>query len=227
MLWGILSSDYATQASYYATKKACEPLHAQLDLATGDVQVIDTTREPLERAKVDADVYALDGKLLLHREATVDAPADDVTQALHLDLAPLMADTTVLVHLALHRSDGGLLSENLYWRAATDAGYRALDTLAKADVTLAAEEVSRSIRVHLKNASAVAALNTKLTVVDAADQSEVLPAFYSDNYISLLPGEERIVTVDLPGAGKGRALRVKLRGWNANAAFAEVGRAGK
>jgi hypothetical protein len=194
------------------------------------VQVIDTTREPLRQAKVEADVYALDGKLLLHREATLDAPADDVTKALHLDLAPLLGDATVLVHLALHSHDGALLSENLYWRAASDAGYRALDTLAQADVTLAAEEASgntRSIRVYLKNTSAVAALNTKLTVVHADDDSEVLPTFYSDNYISLLPGEERLVTVDLPGAGKGRALRVKLRGWNANAASTDVGGANK
>ncbi len=227
MLWGILSSDYATQASYYATKKACEPLHVQLDLATGDVQVIDTTREPLEQAKVDADVYALDGKLLLHRDATLDAAADDVTEALRLDLAPLLGETTVLVHLALHGRNGALLSENLYWRAASDAGYRALDTLGKADVTLAAEEASgptRSIRVHLRNASAVAALNTKLTVVYAGDESEVLPAFYSDNYISLLPGEQRTLTVDLPKADRKRAIRIKLRGWNATPASVALGK---
>ncbi len=225
MLWGILSSDYATQASYYATKKACEPLHVQFDLATNDVEVIDTTREPLPHAKVDAEVYALDGKLLLHQDATVDAAADDVTQALHLDLAPLLRDTTVLVHLALHGRDGALLSENLYWRAASEAGYRALNSLAKAHVTLTAKESSsttRSIVVDLKNTSTFAALNTKLTVVYADNESEVLPAFYSDNYVSLLPGEQRTITVDLPRSERGRALRVKFRGWNATAVASDI-----
>jgi hypothetical protein len=220
MLWGILSSDYATQASYYATKKACEPLHAQLDLTTGDVQVIDTTREPLPHARVDAEVYALDGKLLLHRDATIDAAADDVTRALHLDLAPLLGDTTILVHLALHSRQGALLSENLYWRAASDAGYQALQSLPKADLTLTVESAAGadstggSIRIRVNNRGAVAALNTKLTMVYADNDSEVLPAFYSDNYISLLPGEQRVVTVALPGADRKRAIRVKLRGWN-------------
>jgi len=232
MLWGILSSDYATQASYYATKKACEPLHVQLDLATNDVQLINTTRAALPHARVDADVYALSGKLLLHREATLDAPPNDATQALHLDLAPLLGDTTVLVHLALHGPDGKLISENLYWRAASDAGYRALTTLARADVALTAEEspatAGRSIQVHLENTSAVAALNTKLTVfyTDASDElgaSEVLPAFYSDNYISLLPSEQRTVTIDLPGSDGRRPLRVSLRGWNATPATANLG----
>ncbi|WP_263374852.1 glycosyl hydrolase 2 galactose-binding domain-containing protein [Granulicella aggregans] len=225
MLWGILSSDYATQASYYATKKACEPLHVQLDLATNDVQVINTTREALQNAKVDADIYALDGKLLLHRDATLDAPANDVEQALHLDLAPLLGNTTVLVHLALHRPDRTLLSQNLYWRAASDTGYRALNSLAASALTLTAVETSapsgRSIKVHLKNTSAVAALSSKLTTF-YDDGSEVLPAFYSDNYISLLPGEERTVTIDLPRADKKQAIRVKLRGWNVTPASAEL-----
>jgi hypothetical protein len=229
MLWGILSSDYATQASYYATKKACEPLHVQLDLATDDVQLINTTREPMHEAKVDADVYALDSKLLLHREVVLDAPADDVAQALHLDLAPLLGDSTVLVHLALHDSAGALLSENLYWRAASDAGYRALQTLPKVNLGLQVENgphiagsagsldrttPGRRITVHLKNSGTVAALNAKLTVLRTADSSEVLPAFYSDNYISLLPGQERDVLVDLPDVGTNRGIRLQLRGWN-------------
>jgi hypothetical protein len=250
MLWGILSSDYATQASYYGTKKACEPLHVQLDLATNDVQLINTTRDRLEHARVEVSVYSLDGKLLLNREAIVEGAPDDVTQALHLDLAPLLGDTTVLVHLALHDRDGALLSQNLYWRAASDAGYRALDALASTDVALKAEEApaaglghspaepsGRTIEVHLKNTSSVAALNTKLTIfygpaksdksdgTEESGESEVLPAFYSDNYISLLPGEQRTVTVDLPRADRKRAIRVSLRGWNVTPASVDVGHA--
>ena len=239
MLWGILSSDYATQASYYATKKACEPVHIQLDLATGDVQLINIKREPLTQAKVNADVYALDGKLLMHREASLSAASNDVTQALKLDLTPLLGDTVILIHLALHGEDGALLSENLYWRAASDAGYRALNSIAKADVRLSAEEApaapgtpGRSLIVHVKNTSAGAALNTKLTVfyalptpgnADAPGEAEVLPAFYSDNYISLLPGEQRTVAVDLPRAGWHKTIRVRLRGWNVAPASTDIG----
>jgi hypothetical protein len=220
-LWGILSSDYDTQASYYATKKACEPIHVQLDLATNDVQVIDTTRDPLHQVKIEADVYALDGKLLLHRDATRDTAADDVTRAMQINLAPLLEDTTVFVHLALHAQDGALLSQNFYWRAASDAGYRALNGLPLAHVTLSAHPVSggghengNKLAVELRNTSAVAALNTKLVTTRAANGSEVLPTFYSDNYISLLPGEVRTVTVDMPEVDAKRALRLTVSGWN-------------
>lgn len=233
-LWGILSSDYDTQASYYATKKACEPKHVQLDLATNDVQVINTTRDPLHQVKVSADVYGLDGKSLLHHEATMDAATNDVTRAFHIDLAGLLGDTTVLVHLALRDQDGALLSENLYWRAASDAGYRALNQLTPARVTVAARETGEDkpesgqrLEVRLKNTSAVAALNTKLVIVNAADGSSILPAFYSDNYISLLPDETRVVTIDLPRIASRQALRVKVRGWNVIEGASDVTPAGK
>jgi hypothetical protein len=225
MLWGILSSDYATQASYYGTKKACEPLHVQLDLATNAVEVINTTRAALAGATVEADVYSLEGKVLLHREAKVSAAADDVTEAMRLELAPLLGETTVLVKLALRGGDGKVVSDNLYWRAASDAGYRALDGMAKADVAVTAEAAGaagRAIVVRLKNGGSVAALQVKLTVVDAGG-AEVLPAFYSDNYVSLLPGEAREVRVEVPKVGGVGGLRVKVRGWNLGDGVVGVG----
>ncbi len=236
MLWGILSSDYDTQASYYGTKKACEPLHVQLDLATNDVQVINTSRDALRRAKVDANVYSLEARQLMHSQVTIDAAPDDVTQGMHLDLAPLLGNTTVLVHLSLYGQDGALISQNLYWRAASDAGYRALDSLASTKVTLTVHqaqmdassspaESGQRLEIHLKNIGRVAALNTKLTARYASDDmnnAEVLPAFYSDNYISMLPGEERTVTVDLPRAKSAQALQIRVRGWNVIPASAEV-----
>jgi hypothetical protein len=60
----------------------------------------------------------------------------------------------------------------------------------------------------------VAALENKLTLLDAGG-TEVLPAYYSDNYLSLLPGEQRVVTISLPAGNRTGGLRLGLRGWNA------------
>jgi hypothetical protein len=70
---------------------------------------------------------------------------------------------------------------------------------------------------------AQSALNTKLVTISVGDGSEILPAFYSDNYISLLPGEARTVTVDMPGVNTKQALRLKIRGWNVEPASANAG----
>lgn len=42
----------------------------------------------------------------------------------------------------------------------------------------------------------------------------ILPAYYSDNYVSLLPGEERTVTVKAPASAARGEAYFTLRGWN-------------
>jgi hypothetical protein len=78
------------------------------------------------------------------------------------------------------------------------------------------------MQVKLKNTSTVAALNTKLIAINAADGQQILPAFFSDNYISLMPSEERIVAVDLPGASKISPIKLKMYGWNVEESSLDV-----
>ena len=67
--------------------------------------------------------------------------------------------------------------------------------------------------VRIKNTGSAAALMVKLTLNDAATGQRILPAYYSDNYVSLLPGEERTVSVAF-AAGDTKPS-IGLRGWNA------------
>ncbi len=220
MLWGILSSDYDTQASYYATKKACEPLHVQLDLATDEVAVINTTLEPLRGATVTADVYSVAGSPLQHRAITLNAASDDVTEAMRLDLPALEGKGTVFVRLQLRDAQSHLQSDNFYWRARGDAGYRALAAMPLGTVQTRVRVLPRdphsreqALEVHLHNAAAVPVLETKLALFDEQG-AEILPAYYSDNYISLLPGEDRVVRIQIPEVKAHGTWRLLTRGWN-------------
>jgi len=58
-MWQILSSDYDTQASFYGTKIACEPLHVQLNLANGVVDVVNTTTQVRSGLTVRARVLGV------------------------------------------------------------------------------------------------------------------------------------------------------------------------
>ncbi|MBY0393626.1 MAG: hypothetical protein K2Q27_10210, partial [Novosphingobium sp.] len=42
--------------------------------------------------------------------------------------------------------------------------------------------------------------------------ARVLPVFYEDNYISLMPGEARTLTVRVPPSAK--PASIAIRGWN-------------
>jgi hypothetical protein len=216
-MWQILSSDYDTQASFYGVMKACEPQHIQLDLSNYDVDLINTTTQPLGNATITAEAFSLENKSLLHHEAQQSVGADASVDAFHLDLATLLGNGTVLVKLALKSANGQVISQNLYWLAAKSEDYRDLDKLPAANVTATASfskgnDGEARITVQLKNNGPSAALENKLTLVNGKDGSRILPAYYSDNYVSLLPGESREVTIDYPATEGNAALT--LRGWN-------------
>jgi hypothetical protein len=57
----------------------------------------------------------------------------------------------------------------------------------------------------VENVSRGVAFLTRLRLVTGKDQSEILPVFWEDNYISLLPGEKREVNVRIRRSDIGEA----------------------
>jgi Exo-beta-D-glucosaminidase Ig-fold domain/Glycosyl hydrolases family 2/Glycosyl hydrolases family 2, sugar binding domain/Glycosyl hydrolases family 2, TIM barrel domain len=219
-VWQILNSDYDTQSSFYGVKEACEPLHIQLDLSNYGVDIINTTKDASAGLLAVADVYSLENKLLLHHEEKRDAPANQTTAGFKLDLASLLAsEDVVLVKLELKSAAGEVLSRNLYWLGEKSSSYRRLNRLAPASVAVTTKSVRSGdnvrILVQLRNTGNVVSLETKLTLLNASDGSRILPAYYSDNYISLLPGETREIEIEYPAKTTTSPAQLALRGWNA------------
>jgi hypothetical protein len=217
--WQILSSDYDTQSSFYGVKKACERVHVQLDLSDYNVAVVNTTMDRLSGLSVRANVFSLDSRPLLHQEVTVNATADEVTDGFRLDLAPLLStNEVVLVKLDLRNSSGEPVSENFYWLGAESVSYRRLNRLPRASLSLTARSIRAGETSHivaeLQNTGTVVSLANKLTLLNAVDGSRILPAYYSDNYVSLLPGESRKIEIDYPPGTGETAPQLAIRGWN-------------
>ncbi|HEY6339708.1 MAG TPA: LamG-like jellyroll fold domain-containing protein [Candidatus Sulfotelmatobacter sp.] len=218
-VWQILTSDYDTQSSFYGVKKACEPLHVQLDLSNYNVAIVNTTNDPHTGLSISAKVYSLDNKLLLHHEEKKDAAADSVTDGFKLDLAPeLASDGVVLVKLELRSAGGEVVSENFYWLGAESASYRRLNRLPASSLSVTARSTRANdeidVRVEVRNAGSVVSLMNKLTLLNAADGSRILPAYFSDNYVSLFPGESREIEIQYPAKAANGTAQLAVRGWN-------------
>lgn len=219
-MWQILSSDYDTQASFYGVKKACEPLHVQLNLANYGVDVVNTTTAARTGLTVSAKVYSLANALLFQATDQKDVAADSTTPSLHLDLEPYLTKGMVLVSLELHDAKGALVSQNLYWLGARPASYRELNSLAPTQLKASATSTTTvgdtvKVTIQLTNPASVVSLENKLTLLNAGDKQRILPAYYSDNYVSLLPGESRTIQVEYPSAAAHGPAQIALRGWNA------------
>ena len=216
--WQIYSSDYDTAAAYYAVKKACEPLHAQLNLPDYSVAVANVSQQAQSGLRLRTRILTLDGRQLQQRIDRLSIAANSVATLPALDLQPWLAiHQLILVHLSLTDSHGAVLSNNLYWQSAGDAGQRRLNELGPQPIAISARATPQRdgsrLDVLIHNQGHEVALATKITILDKAG-NRVLPLYYQDNYIALLPGESRHIEVQCP-ASSGQCARVALRGWNA------------
>jgi len=215
--WQIYSADYDTHAAYYGVKKACEPVHVQMDLPDFRLAVINTTREARRGLSLRSRILSLDGEMLSQRTDALNAPANATTT-----LAPLALSThldrnrLVLVALSLTDSRGTVISENVYWQARDEASHQLLNGLAAQEITaetsIADQPLERIVTAKVTNRGTAPSLNIKLTLVDEKGR-RILPAYYSDNYLTLLPRESRKVEIRFPTTAS-PTVSLQLRGWN-------------
>lgn len=210
------SSDYDTHAAFYGAKKGAEPVHVQMNQPDRRVVMINTTRNAVPGVRVTARVTDVAGRAVLAKEAKLNLAAGASGEAFVLDLDEALRKGPVFIRLEAFGADGERISDNFYWQAANPADLRALSAMPKPTIavrraqdTAAGEE--KVVNIDLHNTGADPALQTKLTLFDDTG-AQILPAYFSDNYVSLLPGEERRVTVRYP-ASRGKAT-IRLRGWN-------------
>ena len=228
MVWQMYSSDYNAHAAFYAIKKACEPVHVQLNLPGMEAAVINNTTRPLENLRLRARVLSPAGVEIFSREEKLYAQANTPVESFKIEIPGRAAYSLVFIKLELRGEAGQMLSENFYWHAARKSDYRKLNdmTAVAVDATATREDEGKSVLVHvdLTNGRAGIALATQVTLRDARTNAPALPAYQSDNFISLLPGERRRVTIEAPTTTATREMRVALTGWNVRASAVPVRR---
>jgi Exo-beta-D-glucosaminidase Ig-fold domain/Concanavalin A-like lectin/glucanases superfamily/Glycosyl hydrolases family 2/Glycosyl hydrolases family 2, sugar binding domain/Glycosyl hydrolases family 2, TIM barrel domain len=216
--WQIYSSDYDTAAAYYAVKKACEPVHAQLNLPDFSLTVTNISRTAQPRLTLRSRVLSLDNRLLAERADSVTVAANAIATLEPLPMKALLErERMVLVVLRLTDPHGTMLSQNVYWQGWDAASHQRLMDLPRQAIAMSARAIKSAedprVAVLLKNEGRAAALAVKITMLDERGK-RVLPVYYDDNYVALLPAESRRIEVHCP-LGRARCARVALRGWNA------------
>jgi hypothetical protein len=219
-VWQLYHHDLEPNSALFAVKKAAEPIHIQLNEGNGEVEVINNLDAPLEKARAHLSIYNLDGTIAYQRDYDVSAAASVATSLGAVDW-PADLSAVHFVKLELRDADEKLLSENFYWRAQPEHqdDLKALGGLPI--VTLDARVDRREVEgksffdVTLHNPGTQIALMTHVQLRRKGSDERVLPVYYSDNYISLVPNESRTITIEAATADlKGEAAHVLVDGWN-------------
>jgi mannosylglycoprotein endo-beta-mannosidase len=91
-----------------------------------------------------------------------------------------------------------------------------LQKIASAKVNIKARQSGRgTIEVEISNpAGGPVAFFNRVSLVNKKTKERILPVFFSDNYISVLPGESKVVNIDYDPAIVNGKTAVLFSGWN-------------
>ncbi|MFT3903018.1 MAG: glycoside hydrolase family 2 TIM barrel-domain containing protein [Niabella sp.] len=208
-VWQTYDYYYDATGSYWGAKIACEPLHVQWNASNNSIKAVNTTSYDLKNATVKAIVYNINGKEMpeLGKSAKIDVPASNIAEAFRLAFDTDNQTGTGLtplhfIKLELRDAEGKLLSENFYWRnGVKELDYTALNSLPAANLSctlVGKESVSGTMKLtlSLKNNARTVAFANRLRLVNKKTGERVLPLIMSENYITLMPGEEKIISME-------------------------------
>jgi hypothetical protein len=223
-VWQIYHYDLEPNSSLFAVRSAGEMQHIQFNEATGELQVINNLPELLNNAVAHVTVYNLDGSAAYQHETPVTAPP---STAANLGAVQFPATVSAVHFLRLELNDaaGRLISRNFYWRSLPEHpdDFTAMEKMSKVTIEAKGESKTvgekRIVTVALHNPSTNLAVMAHLQLRRKTSGERVLPVYYSDNYVSLVPNETRTITIEAAlSAFKGEVPLVMLDGWNVTVA---------
>jgi exo-1,4-beta-D-glucosaminidase len=239
MIWHLYDYYLDAGAGYFATKKACEPLHIQYSYDDRSVVVVNSTYRPADGLRATLHVHDLAWKELYTASANLDSSPDSSQRIFDIpDSLYSGAEHIFFIDLSLADSSGHIVSRNFYWvpgmlttfdweradythtPAERHEDLTALTSLPAATVAVHAEiettSRGREILLHLDNSSAALAFQLRAAVRTASGDL-IAPVFWSDNWIELTPSESVTLTALLPESAPAAPV-VNIEGWNVAAA---------
>jgi beta-mannosidase len=199
-VWQLYHYDLEPNASLYGAKKAAETVHVQLNEANGGIEVVNNSPNELTALRVHTTIYGFDSKVDSSKDYDVArVPGSSTVKVAQIDVSARISPI-YFVKLDLIGGGGQLISTNFYWQNVAQDDFTELGKLPTAAIEVTAEPKVEGektlLTVTLKNPTGTIALMTHLQLHQNGSGKRVLPVFYSDNYITLVPGESRVVTIE-------------------------------
>lgn len=239
VMWHLYDYYLQPAAGYFGTKKAGEPLHIQYSYDDRSIVVVNNVNRDFVNLTAEAAMYNFKLRRIFFRKMRISSLSDSVQKLFTLPNNDIDTDV-YFVKLRVLDEVGNVVSTNFYWLPKTPSvidwsvehekdhpyysavlRYEDLSQLnSLPSVRLEAKANMRrgpngtEVHVRLRNPTQDLAMQVHLSVVEAQNGSEILPVYWDDNYVSLMPGETRLIVARYRGAASKGHLQLDVDGWN-------------
>jgi exo-1,4-beta-D-glucosaminidase len=236
MIWHLYDWYLRPGGGYFGAKTAMQPLDPVYGYDDNSIYVVNSRFEPAKALHVTTKVLNLDMTEKFSNDSTVEVPEDGVVKVVSLpEISGL--STTYFVALKISDGSGQTVGSNFYWLSTKPetidwakstwymtptlsyADFTELSQLPKVKLTVTERSERQGedeiTHVTLQNPTKNLAFFVRLKVDKGKGGEEILPVLWTDNYVSLLPGEKREFTAKYRASELGAAKpSVEVSGFN-------------
>jgi exo-1,4-beta-D-glucosaminidase len=230
MYWQLYDYYFMPNGAFYGAKTACEPLHIQYCYDDNSIKIVNCFYHDFKELKATVNLYDFNLKSIGSQKMDANIAADSSMKITTLNIPK---DITKVFFLKLNLDDasGKQVSSNFYWLSSNGdekADFTDLNKLQAATINVTASAVKQdggkcNLTVTIENLGKTLAFAVNPVILKSTSKDPVLPVFWEDNYISLLPKEKKVLHVeyDLKNLGGEKPL-LKVEGWNVKAIEKEL-----
>lgn len=232
--WQLYDYYFIPTAAYYGVKKANEPVQLIYNYANRRLYIANSTLNSYDKLRASVVIADLQGGVVFSDEMVLNI---DENTSEPIYRIPPVYNTSFLV-LTLRDQNNRVIADNTYWLAGNPdvydwektewfytplksrANFTALNYMPLASIELSRQYVASdresAIETHVTNTSDRIAFFVNVSLRDSSNKT-VVPVFWEDNYITLLPGESRQVKCRLYRPLKPeQQYKLIISGWNVN-----------
>jgi len=240
LIWHTYDYYLYPAGTYFGMKKSMEPLHVMYSYKTNDVRIINSYVNKFSSLTVKADVYDLSGSLKYSNTITTSVDGDGIKKCftipsiaglssvyfLRLSLKDSKQETRSINWYWLSQKQDQLLWKNSKWFYTPQSGFTdftALKDMPSTTLSVRHSTVKKETEtihtIKVSNTGKAVAFFVHIRALKEKNADDILPVIFSDNYISLAPGESRTIecSYDNKDAGTG-APYILTTAWNIDAA---------
>ncbi|MBE0649688.1 MAG: glycoside hydrolase family 2 [Bacteroidales bacterium] len=218
LYWQLYDYYLMPTGAYYGAQEANRPVHVLYDYSKNAIDVVNDELNGKSNLSLSIKILNVQSRIVFEKSLAVNIAANTSKQIFQLpDNLPL--SKTYFLDLKLLNDEKHVIDNNFYWLSTKKdildydankwfqtpskqyADYTMLNQLPSTTLAYSfsfkRQKDSTLFKVELKNTGKYLAFFVNTTIEDSKTGKTILPVIWSSNYISLLPGETRILTAEI------------------------------
>lgn len=203
-------------AGLYGLRSAGEPLHIMFNPVDSFITVVNNSFETHRDLMLQALLVDMNGNEKMVTQMFIEIGPTIVKKIVSIatQLKMSAAKEGVFLVLRILNLQKEPVSNNFYWLPDSSGNYSGLQKLAATTQVVHIKKINEHVvQLTVTNpAGSPVAFFNRVSLINTKTNERLLPAFYSDNYFSVLPGETKTIEIDYNYSLLDAS--VEIEGWN-------------